>query len=247
METPVVYFGTLNADALNKKASDYFKSDILNNPDLSLIDAQDEDFLEVARLIELNYPKALPSYVEPVDDEPTLEELKESFEGAKLTVDFLEGSEKQDMQDYIDGLEILIESMSFENGGDIKVGDFVNLPEIKMGKVHFDRVENGEVKYIQDGIFGVYNPKTRKIHQVTSDQIEKYAKGGGVGDEYLMKKNSITLLEGEKTIEGQIKARENALKSIKNDKSGTVSRDMMKSWEKDHKKTLAKLKSIKNK
>lgn len=117
MESPVAYFETLNAEALNKKAADYLKSDILNNPDLALIDADDEDFKEVVRLVAVNYPKALPDYVEPASSEPTLAELKDSLEGAKLSVDFLEGSEKQDMQDYIDGLEVLIESMSFENGG----------------------------------------------------------------------------------------------------------------------------------
>lgn len=69
----------------------------------------------------------------------------------------------------------------YGKGGSIKVGDTVTLPEIKMknGDVQFEKVENGEVIYITDGIYGVKNPKTNRIHQVTSNQI-KMAKGGGV-------------------------------------------------------------------
>lgn len=62
--------------------------------------------------------------------------------------------------------------------GQINVGDSVNLTEIKFksgarkGEVQFERVNSGVVKYIEDGIYGVYNPKTKRIHQVTKDQIE---------------------------------------------------------------------------
>lgn len=71
------------------------------------------------------------------------------------------------------------------NGGgvdEIKVGDIVNLSEIKMpnGEIQYERVENGVVKYINEGIYGVENPKTRKIHQVRKDQIEGYENYGGV-------------------------------------------------------------------
>jgi hypothetical protein len=67
--------------------------------------------------------------------------------------------------------------------GEIMVGDKVTLPEIKMpnSKVYFEKVENGEVINIEDGIYDVLNPKTKRIHRVTLDQI-KFAKGGGVGD-----------------------------------------------------------------
>jgi hypothetical protein len=74
-------------------------------------------------------------------------------------------------------------------GGSIKVGDTVTLPEIKMknGDVQFEKVENGEVIYITDGIYGVKNPKTNRIHQVTSNQI-KMAKGGSMGWKHKMAK-----------------------------------------------------------
>jgi ribosomal protein S18 acetylase RimI-like enzyme len=73
----------------------------------------------------------------------------------------------------------------FENGGavdEIKVGDTVNLLEIKMpnGEIQYERVENGVVKYIGEGIYGVENPKTRRIHQVRKDQIEGYENNVGV-------------------------------------------------------------------
>jgi hypothetical protein len=63
--------------------------------------------------------------------------------------------------------------------GDIMVGDKITLPEIKMpnGKVQFEKVENGEVINIENGIYDVLNPKTKRIHRVTLDQI-KFAKGG---------------------------------------------------------------------
>jgi hypothetical protein len=73
----------------------------------------------------------------------------------------------------------------YANGGgvdEIKVGDTVNLSEIKMpnGEIQYERVENGIVKYIGEGIYGVENTKTRRIHQVRKDQIEGYENDGGV-------------------------------------------------------------------
>jgi hypothetical protein len=67
-------------------------------------------------------------------------------------------------------------------GGSVKVGDKVMLPEIKMrdGKMQFEKVENGEVLSIENGIYDVLNPKTNRIHRVTLNQI-KYKNGGGVG------------------------------------------------------------------
>jgi hypothetical protein len=72
------------------------------------------------------------------------------------------------------------QSSMYGKGGNIKVGDVVNLPEIKKGKVQFDKVENGVVKYIENGVYGVYNPKTKRIHQVLKSQIETYGKGGNL-------------------------------------------------------------------
>ena len=71
------------------------------------------------------------------------------------------------------------------NGGgvdEIKVGDIVNISEIKMpnGEIQYERVDNGVVKYISEGIYGIENPKTRRIHQVRKDQIEGYENYGGV-------------------------------------------------------------------
>jgi hypothetical protein len=83
----------------------------------------------------------------------------------KLTVDFIENN--------------------YSNGGgvdEIKVGDIVNLSEIKMpnGEIQYERVDNGVVKYISEGIYGIENPKTRRIHQVRKEQIEGYENYGGV-------------------------------------------------------------------
>jgi hypothetical protein len=71
------------------------------------------------------------------------------------------------------------------HGGQIMVGDIVNLPEIKMrdGKTQFERVSNGKIISIEDGIYEVLNPQTNRIHRVSKEQIEevsKDAKGGGV-------------------------------------------------------------------
>ena len=71
------------------------------------------------------------------------------------------------------------EEYEFKDGGNVKVGDKVMLPEIKMrdGKIQFEKVENGEVLYIENGIYGVLNPKTKRIHQVSLNQI-KFENGG---------------------------------------------------------------------
>ena len=68
--------------------------------------------------------------------------------------------------------------------GEIKVGDKVTLPEIKMrnGEVQFEKVENGDVINIENGLYDVLDPKTKRIHRVSLDQI-KYANGGGVGED----------------------------------------------------------------
>lgn len=73
------------------------------------------------------------------------------------------------------------EEYEFKDGGNVKVGDKVMLPEIKMrdGKIQFEKVENGEVLYIENGIYGVLNPKTKRIHQVSLNQI-KYKDGGKI-------------------------------------------------------------------
>ena len=78
------------------------------------------------------------------------------------------------------------DAMSYKNGGSVKVGDKVMLPEIKMrdGKTQFEKVENGEVLSIENGIYDVLNPKTNRIHKVTLNQI-KYKNGGSTkGFEY---------------------------------------------------------------
>jgi len=92
--------------------------------------------------------------------------------------------------------------LKFSNGGgvgEIKVGDKVTLPEIKMpnSKVQFEKVENGEVISIENGIYGVLNPKTKRIHQVSLDQIQ-HSKDGGVGeteiyDTYKVKKSKFNI------------------------------------------------------
>jgi hypothetical protein len=74
----------------------------------------------------------------------------------------------------------------YANGGgvgSINVGDKVNLYEIKMpdGRTQFERVERGEVLYINDGIYGVKNPKTNRIHQVRLDQIESCVPKANLG------------------------------------------------------------------
>ena len=40
------------------------------------------------------------------------------------------------------------------------------------GDIQFERVEDGQVTHINDGIYVVLNPNTNKRHQVTKDQIE---------------------------------------------------------------------------
>lgn len=46
--------------------------------------------------------------------------LRDSLVAAQSTVEFLDGEQKSEMEDYISGLEVLIESMSYENGGALK-------------------------------------------------------------------------------------------------------------------------------
>ena len=77
---------------------------------------------------------------------------------------------------------------SYADGGSIKIGDKVMLPEIKMrdGRIQFEKVENGEVIEIQDGIYSVLNPKTNRINKVSINQI-KFNNGGSL-DEFLDKK-----------------------------------------------------------
>lgn len=45
------YFESLNMDSLPSEAANYIQSEIINDPDLSLIDINDEDFVEITNLI----------------------------------------------------------------------------------------------------------------------------------------------------------------------------------------------------
>ena len=85
-------------------------------------------------------------------------------------------SDISDSTHYMEG-----QGESYADGGSIKIGDKVMLPEIKMrdGKIQFEKVENGEVIEIQDGIYSVLNPKTNRIHQVSLNQI-KFNNGGSL-------------------------------------------------------------------
>ena len=85
-------------------------------------------------------------------------------------------SDLSDSTHYMEG-----QGESYADGGSIKIGDKVMLPEIKMrdGKIQFEKVENGEVIEIQDGIYSVLNPKTNRIHQVSLNQI-KFNNGGSL-------------------------------------------------------------------
>ena len=84
------------------------------------------------------------------------------------------------MQDILNYEEKMKEN-KFENGGNIKVGDKVDLPEVKFsnGMTQFEEVRNGEVLYIQDGVYGVKNPQTGRIHNVLLSQI-KFENGGSL-------------------------------------------------------------------
>tara|TARA_R110000868_G_scaffold147305_2_gene368697 strand:- start:1294 stop:3186 length:1893 start_codon:yes stop_codon:yes gene_type:complete len=92
-------------------------------------------------------------------------------------------SDLSDSTHYMEG-----QGESYADGGGIKIGDKVMLPEIKMrdGKIQFEKVENGEVVEIENGIYSVLNPKTNRIHKVSLDQI-KFNNGGSL-EEFLAKK-----------------------------------------------------------
>jgi hypothetical protein len=100
-----------------------------------------------------------------------------------------------------DELSKLLGISVYKNGGSVKVGDKVILPEIKMrdGKTQFEKVENGEVLSIENGIYDVLNPKTNRIHRVTLNQI-KYKKGGStVKDNRMNERTRAVILKIQKT------------------------------------------------
>ncbi len=67
---------------------------------------------EIADLKQLLVTVKASEEQEQLDSENnTYENLLDALNGARSTVEFLEGQEQQDMQDYIDGLEIVVESM----------------------------------------------------------------------------------------------------------------------------------------
>lgn len=111
-----------------------------------------------------------------------------------------------------------------------------------------EEIRNEEVaKNIRNGNTSGYSPNYRFNAKVWSNN--KMEDGGSVEESLEMKSKGIVLLEGEQTIDGQIKARQDALnstlKEIANVNSD-VNPDMLQAWKLEHEKTLSKLNELKH-
>lgn len=65
------YFKTLNTSVFPTKASEYIQENILTDEDIDLLDENDEDFIEVKKLIEESFPTALKASEPTKEVEPT--------------------------------------------------------------------------------------------------------------------------------------------------------------------------------
>ena len=110
------------------------------------------------------------------------------MDGAKITVEYLEGQEKTDMQDYIDGLEIVIDSMEpvkMALGG-VMGTEYLNKMREKLKK-HSDKFDKSHIKKALNDAhkrLSVHakNAKTKIDYQIEEkkfqfvlDYLKKYA------------------------------------------------------------------------
>ncbi len=137
--SPVEYFKALNLSALPSKAATYIKTEIITDNDIALLEEDDEEFLAVKDFVAQDFPLALiaEGFVEPEHPEPkenivhkpqpvielTYSDYEDALAGAETMLEYAEGKEKEDLQEYIDGLTIVLESM-MKKGGETKTGNW---------------------------------------------------------------------------------------------------------------------------
>lgn len=95
-------------ERLRKDFDDLAKADTMTDAQKATIQRIADNLADKLKGIEL--PAKTENTIEEKEDESmSKENLLASLEGAKVAVEFLEGQQKQDMIDYIEGLETLIE------------------------------------------------------------------------------------------------------------------------------------------
>lgn len=121
---PSSYFKTMNLSALPVKAQEYIKNEILTDNDIDLLQEGDEDYVSVRNLISETFPDAFPQ-PKPTEPEPetapapqnlSVEDYKSALDGAEAQLEFSEGEEKKSLQDFVDGLKVMLEGMMIAGG-----------------------------------------------------------------------------------------------------------------------------------
>lgn len=137
------YLKELNVEELDadlrkqsSKYNGYLVNDILNDPDIALIDMSDPDAQEIKELIESNFAHVLPNAVEPIIEieepkiEPVIEPVKEpvvevaqptiaerietvknKIKGFKIALSIAEGEKKKTLQNKIKGFQIALSTL----------------------------------------------------------------------------------------------------------------------------------------
>jgi hypothetical protein len=113
------YFNDLNLSALPQKASEYVTNQILTDNDIDLLDENDEDFVAVKELIEIDYPNAIGKGAEPTPTESSdVAEWTEATETLKMLIEV--GGNAKDIAEWneaVETLDMLIDTQKFCDGG----------------------------------------------------------------------------------------------------------------------------------
>jgi hypothetical protein len=100
MANPREYFKSLNLTKLPEPAAAFIDTQILSDPDIDLLEPDDEDFEAVKDLISQDFPEAVSPGGEEASPKPSGAESDEAQVGG----------EKAEWTDAIDTLKMLIES-----------------------------------------------------------------------------------------------------------------------------------------
>ncbi|PCJ55938.1 MAG: hypothetical protein COA79_20225 [Planctomycetota bacterium] len=103
--SPKEFLSALNMRELSAPVREYIERELLGDISIDLLSETDPEFIEVKELIEKNFPKALPSVGAALNKE----DYATAISGLQVMAATLEGEKKQEYQDVIDGLKIIMD------------------------------------------------------------------------------------------------------------------------------------------
>lgn len=167
------------SEKLPVDAREYLNSEILTDPDLELLDENNELLAELKNLLYVAPESVIE--VEPVVEEPTYQDMVDAIAGLETMIEFADDSEKQDYIDAVEGLKTMLEFMEqpkMKQGGG--VGQIDKQDIVISGVERSDLSEKDwefilrQTKYSKEGSIILKNKKGLDLKDSKGDDIIAY-------------------------------------------------------------------------